>query len=163
MNHKLLSTYLNDHLAGALAGSGLAARTAGANRAHAAYQPALDELAKEIREDLQTLRSLMSRLGVGADRAKMFGGWAAEKVGRLKPNGRLLTYSPLSRVEELEMLRIGVTGKRMLWRTLQLLSEQDKRLQEFDFAALLERAEAQLATIDACHALAVSDAFLAPA
>jgi hypothetical protein len=163
MNDKLLGTYLNDHLAGAMVGSGLAARMAGANREHPAFAPALDELAQEVSEDLQTLRRVMSRLGIGADRAKVFGGWAAEKVGRLKPNGRLLSYSPLSRVEELEMLRIGVTGKHMLWRTLQLLSEQDTRLQEFDFTMLLQRAESQLQRIDACHALALPEAFLAPA
>lgn len=35
----------------------------------------------------------------------------AEKLGRLKPNGQLHGYSPLSRVIELEGLYLGISGK----------------------------------------------------
>jgi len=35
----------------------------------------------------------MRRLGVGRDQVKIALSWSAEKVGRLKPNGRLLSYS----------------------------------------------------------------------
>lgn len=45
--------------------------------------------------------------------------WAAEKLVRLKLNGRLRGYSPLSRLLELEMLHIGITGKLELWQALQ--------------------------------------------
>ena len=40
----------------------------------------------------------------------MVAGWVAEKAGRLKLNGSLLTYSPLSRLVELEGLSLGVEG-----------------------------------------------------
>jgi hypothetical protein len=43
----------------------------------------------------------------------------AEKVGRLKPNGHLTTYSPLSRLLELEGLAGGIEMKRALWLALQ--------------------------------------------
>jgi hypothetical protein len=36
---------------------------------------------------------------------------SGEKAGRLKFNGRLPARSPLSNLEELEMLRLGVKGK----------------------------------------------------
>jgi hypothetical protein len=37
----------------------------------------------------------------------------------LKLNGQLRGYSPLSRLDELELLQIGVAGKRRLWRALE--------------------------------------------
>ncbi len=36
----------------------------------------------------------------------------AEKLGRLKPNGRLTGSSNLSRVEELEFLCLGIGSRR---------------------------------------------------
>jgi hypothetical protein len=64
-----------------------------------------------------------------------------ERAGRLKLNGSLFSYSPLSRLVELEGLALGVTGKLGLWRALREVG--DPRLAEFDLAALAERAEAQ--------------------
>jgi len=61
----------------------------------------------------------MERLAVRRNTAEIAGAWAAEKLGRLKLNGRLRGYSPLSRLLELEMLHIGITGKLELWQALQ--------------------------------------------
>jgi hypothetical protein len=36
----------------------------------------------------------------------------AERLGRLKPNGRLVRYSPLSRFVELDILAMGIEGKK---------------------------------------------------
>ena len=57
----------------------------------------------------------MELLEVKPNPIKDAAGWTAEKFGRLKPNNSLLSYSPLSRVIELEGLVIGVTGKLALW------------------------------------------------
>ncbi len=46
----------------------------------------------------------MAALGVPQDRVKNAMGWGAEKLGRLKPNGQLTGYSPLSRMVELKGL-----------------------------------------------------------
>jgi hypothetical protein len=159
MSDGLLAIYLNDHYAGATAGSGLAARLAGANRGDERFGPALDRLATEIREDRETLKALMGRLDVGIDRAKQLGAWAAEKVGRLKLNGRLLSYSPLSRVEELEALRLGVTGKHLLWLTLRSLAAEEPRLAASELNRLIKRAERQLELIGECHQRATAEAF----
>lgn len=156
---ELLAIYLKDHLAGATAGAELASRVHGSNRSDERYGLPLERLAREIREDRETLGCLMDDLGVGADRAKQVGAWIAEKLGRLKLNGRLLGYSPLSRVEELEALRLGITGKRALWRTLLRLAPREERLSTAELERLLERAESQLRTIEECHAAAVADAF----
>jgi hypothetical protein len=162
IDDRLLAIYLNDHLAGATAGAHLATRMAGANRDYPRYGPPFAHLASEIREDRRTLEELMVSLDVGVDRAKQLGAWAAEKVGRLKLNGRLLGYSPLSRVVELEVLRLGVSGKRMLWVALQSLASRDDRLTAAELDRLLERADRQLDLIEQRHRDAIADAFIDP-
>jgi hypothetical protein len=137
---KLLGIYLNDHLAGSTVGVELSRRAAGNNEG-SDLGTFLDRLAKEIEEDRDTLKTIMARLAVGEDRLKVAAGWAGEKAGRLKPNASLFSYSPLSRLVELEGLALGVEGKRGLWQVLHDLDEP--LLAEFDFEALLERARSQ--------------------
>jgi hypothetical protein len=119
-------------------------------------------LAGEIEEDRKSLLSIMNDLDVGVDRVKLAVGWAAEKVGRLKLNGRLLSYSPLSRLMELELLALGVTGKLALWRSLRQLATDESRLDRGDLDRLIERAAGQREEIEALRERAVTDAF-APA
>src|SRR5215212_3032988 len=107
---RLLAIYLNDHLGGATTGVELAKRTAGANRGTEFGGP-LQQLASEIDEDRDSLKRIMSRLEVRPDPLKVGAAWAMEKAGRLKPNGQLRGYSPLSRVVEVEALVTGVSGK----------------------------------------------------
>lgn len=153
----LLAIYLNDHLAGSTAGRELARRTAGSNRGWS-YGPFLEELADQVDEDRETLIRIMGALDVGIDRLKVVGAWGAEKVGRLKPNGRLLSYSPLSRVVELEALTLGVTGKLSLWHALEQLQPENPGLEEFDLAALITRAEQQLEGLETYRRQAVAEA-----
>jgi hypothetical protein len=159
MQTKLLAIYLNDHLAGATAGAAVAQRAADSNRDNDAYYPALSTLAEEIREDRASLLSIMSALEIGTDPVKQALAWAGEKVARLKLNGHLLSYSPLSRLDELEMLALGVTGKRALWRSLELLAPEEPRLRPEQLTELIARAERQLEEIEACRRRAASDAF----
>lgn len=160
MRTKLLSIYLNDHLAGAAAGAAVAQRVVGSNRDNDVYYPALSTLAEEIREDRASLFGIMSALKVGTDPLKQLLAWGAEKVGRLKLNGHLLSYSPLSRLDELEFLALGVTGKLALWRSLQLLVPREPRLRREQLTELIARAERQLEAIETCRRRAASDAFL---
>jgi len=159
MDHKLLSIYLNDHLAGATAGRELARRAAGSNP-EGELGSFLTRLAEEVEEDRQALISLMARLEVPEDRVKQVAGWGAEKAGRLKLNGRLIGYSPLSRVTELEALVLAVTGKLALWRALERLAESEPRIgQAIELPAYIARAEAQLAGLEPHRLEAVHDAF----
>jgi hypothetical protein len=160
MQTKLLAIYLNDHLAGATAGEAVARRAAGSNRDNDAYYLALSALAEEIREDRASLLGVMSAVKVGTDPLKQILAWGAEKVGRLKLNGHLLSYSPLSRLDELEFLGLGVTGKLALWRSLQLLAPQEPRLRPEQLTELIVRAERQFEVIETCRRRAVSNAFL---
>jgi hypothetical protein len=137
-----LSIYLNDHLAGATAGVELARRAAGENR-ETPHGPVLDALAEEIAADRDALLDVMQRLEVARDRAKVALAWGAEKAGRLKVNGALLRYSPLSRLEELELLSLGVEGKLALWQALRRTHGDNPRLQGVDLEALITRARSQ--------------------
>jgi hypothetical protein len=136
----------------------LARRTVAANKGNE-YGPALSRLAGEIEADRVSLLSIMKSLGVSVDRAKVIAGWTAEKIGRLKLNGRLLSYSPLSRVMELELLTLGVTGKRALWRALDQLAPGNPRLDRDQLKLLTARAEAQLQELEGLRERAVAEAF----
>jgi hypothetical protein len=137
---ELLAIYLNDHLAGATGGLELAKRAAGSNRGTELGE-FLERLRDEVEQDRASLVEAMRRLEIGRDRAKIAAGWAAEKAGRLKLNGRLIGYSPLSRVVELEALTLAVAGKLACWRALDALG--DARLRDIGLPALIERGERQ--------------------
>ncbi|HEU4945060.1 MAG TPA: hypothetical protein VFT10_07845 [Solirubrobacterales bacterium] len=91
----------------------------------------------------------MDRLGVGQSKLKPLAAVLGERLGRLKLNGQLRGYSPLSRLDELELLQIGVVGKRRLWRALEHTHPVD--LSGFDLSALAERATEQLRRLEALH------------
>ncbi len=154
----MLAIYLNDHLAAATAGRELARRAARSNRA-SSYGAFLERLADEIDEDRESLLAIMRALQFGANRLKVAGAWGAEKLGRLKLNGRLLGYSPLSRLLELEVLVLGVTGKLALWHTLESLKRDETALGEFDLARLIERAGTQLDQLETHRQRAIAEAF----
>ncbi len=145
LERRLLAIYLNDHLAGATGGVELARRARSSNRG-TKWGKTLEGICAEIEADRTTLEDVMERLDVKRDTVKIAGAWAAEKLGRLKLNGRLRGYSPLSRLLELEMLHIGITGKLELWQALQ--RTLIPKLSEVDFSALIERAESQRQAVE---------------
>jgi hypothetical protein len=138
----MLGIYLNDHLAGATAGTELAHRTARSYR-DGKNGGTLRRLAAEIAQDRAALLDIMTALGIRVRRYKVGAAWIGEKAGRLKFNGRLLARSPLSNLEELEMLRLGVEGKAAGWRTLRTLADIDTRLHPARLDELISRARRQ--------------------
>jgi hypothetical protein len=85
----------------------------------------------------------MRALGVPVRGYKVYAAWIGEKAGRLKFNGHLLSKSPLSYLETLEMMRLGVEGKAAGWRTLRVLADSDKRLDSARLDELISRARRQ--------------------
>jgi hypothetical protein len=149
-----LAIYLNDHLAGATGGVELARRLRGSNRGDSTFGKPLERICEEIEEDRATLERVIEQLGFSRTIVKPVGAWAAEKLGRLKLNGRLLGYSPLSRQLELEGLLIGITGKMALWKTL---AELDLEPLGIDFEQLAARAAEQRRRVEDLHRLAVAN------
>jgi hypothetical protein len=142
---RLVRIYLQDHLAGSVVALELLERSARSNGENE-LGVFLADLRREIVEDRNTLLDVMRTLGIEPSRVKNGVAWAAEKVGRLKLNGRLLRYSPLSRLLELETLEAGIVGKRSLWTNLEVLD--DPRLAGVDLRRLVERAETQRAAVE---------------
>jgi hypothetical protein len=141
--HRYLGIFLNDHLAGSTVGVETARRARGSNQ-DSEFAAPIASVCAEIEEDRDTLEAIMGELGIGRSRLKPTLGWIGEKLGRLKPNGHLRTYSPLSRVVELELLLLGITGKLRLWTLLSELLEGESAV---DLEALMARAERQRTTV----------------
>ena len=158
MQQKLLNIYLNDHLAGAAAGLEVARRCRSSNRG-SALADFLTELIGEIDADRTELESIMDKVGTPQDRLKLAAGWAAEKLGRLKLNGQLTGYSPLSRLIELEGLKLGITGKKSLWESLKRIKDLDPRLATTDLDMLIKRADEQLEALEPHREEAAATAF----
>jgi hypothetical protein len=152
VNEKFLRIYLQDHLAGSTAGLELARRTRGANEG-TEYGTPLAKIADEIEADRRQLEGIIDDLGFGGDRL--------EKAGRLKLNGQLTGYSPLSRVVELEGLLSGITGKKALWVALLELAPSEPRLDAELLGRLRDRAEEQRATVEELREKAAREAFVA--
>ncbi len=137
----LLGIYLNDHLAGATAGTELARRIAATHDGPA--DGALRRLAAEVAQDRAALLDMIQALGIPVRNYKVYAAWVGEKAGRLKFNGHLLTKSPLSYLEELELMRLGVEGKAAGWRTLRVLADSDQRLDAARLDELIAKARRQ--------------------
>ena len=155
LHAKRLSTYVNDHLAVATAGVELARRSLSSNTG-TAYEPVLRGVHEDLEADLRLMREVMAALGVAEDRFKRGLGWLGEKVGRLKLNDSLTSYSPLSRVVELEGLMVVVGLLRNTWASLDEVLGEDPRVPATSEARL--RAERNLRDLDAQRPAAVREA-----
>ncbi len=156
-DRKLLSIYLADHHAGSAAGIELARRAA-RNNVGTRIGAVLDDVVAEIAADQGALEQLMDALAVPDSPIKRTLALAGERAARLKPNGRLFTYSPLSRVVELESLALGILGKLALWEGLTTVPGLDG-VAGLDLAQLAERARSQHDAVEECRLQAVELAF----
>ena len=140
MKSEALTTYLQDHLAGALHAIELlkSMRSHFAGESLGAFAA---EMLAEIEADRDVLARLTERVGGTTGGAKEWGAWLAEKVSRLKLKHG--AGDELGTFEALEFLAVGIHGKRALWRALAQVESFDLRLRGFDFAGLIARAENQ--------------------
>lgn len=137
-----LRIYMNDQLALGVGWRELARRAQRSNEG-TELGDALARVAQGIAEDVATFEQIMGRLGLRPNRVKTSLAVAAERVGRLKPNGHARSYSPLSRFVELDVLVMGVDNKRLLWSNLRDLAGLGAALPDVDFDELIRRAERQ--------------------
>ena len=142
---RYLAVYLNDHLAGSTAVIELVRRAA---REHEGTELGgfLTRLGVEISQDRQALRRVMDAAGARPDDLKLLAARAAEKVGRLKLNGRLTGRSPLSPFIELEAVEVGIYGKLLLWKVLR--DRHPAGAGAVDLGELIGRAERQLGEVE---------------
>jgi hypothetical protein len=153
-----LGIYLRDQLALGVGWRQLARRAQRRNDG-TDLGAALARVATAIAEDVQTFRSIMRQVGAWSNPVKTGLAIGAERLGRLKLNGRFTTYSPLSRFVELEFLVMGIEGKKQLWTTLRDLAGLGDRLPGIDFDNLIRRAEHQRAELEPFRRQAGTQAF----
>ncbi|MCC2310013.1 hypothetical protein [Cellulomonas chengniuliangii] len=118
LDRRLLGIYLNDHIAGATAGVSRIRHMAD-TWGDTPLGPTLRDIAAEITTEREWLIDTTERLGVPVRKAKLAALWAGEHLGRLKPNGRVVSRSPLTALVELDLMQSAVSGKHSLWRSLQ--------------------------------------------
>lgn len=140
-----LRIYLNDHLATTMLARELAKRSLGRNRG-SELGAFLEGFLEDQSHERAMLLEAMRRMGVAPQTFKVAAAWMAERIGRLKPNGQLTGYSPLSRLLEIEGLLALIRGARSMWLVLARLD--DHRLRGLDLLERAERADRQLAELE---------------
>ena len=152
-----LGIYMNDQLALGTLWRELARRSQ-RNNSGTELGDALTRVSTGIAEDVDTFQQIMHRLGIPLNPIKIGLAVTAERLGRLKLNGRLRTYSPLSPFMELDVLAMGIEGKKQLWATLRDFADLASALPDVDFDDLIERAQRQRADLEPFRALAAREA-----
>jgi uncharacterized protein (UPF0548 family) len=152
LDGRLLAIYLRDHHTLLIALRELARRMQGAARTEEQRSLAL-EVSRVTEDDLVCLEAFLERLDSAPSRTRQRAVWAAEKLGRLKLNGRVLRPSPLSAVTELEGCRLLLEGSRALWVGLDRL-----RLGPTDAIQRARRTERLLETAERLRLDALHDA-----
>ena len=144
----LLAIYLNDHVAGATVGVQRVRRMATVYDG-TVVGATVTPLVAQLQEERDWLIACLQRLEIPVRTYKVLGASVAERVGRLKLNGRVRSTSPLSALLEVELLRGAITVKASGWQTLRALGPQlgfsPERLTELD--GLVERAFQQFTTL----------------
>lgn len=156
---RFLRLYMRDHDAAAAGGLRFLRRTCASN-ADTPFGPVLAILRSQVEADAIALKRIAESLDVRRDPVKRTLAHLATAVGGLKPKARMVRYRPLSRVYEFEALTAGVRAKRDLWQSLRLVAQVDTRIDEGEAERLMNRADAQLRTLDDIHARAVRLAFI---
>ncbi len=162
MNTKSLGIYLDDHSAIMQGELELIARCCRSQQA-GPLREFLGQLEREVIAQQTIVKDVKTRIGIHSrweGQLKSGAAWIAEKVGRLKLNGSLLSYSPLSRVVELESLSVAACERVALWNTLDALADADSRLDGITFTFFQEQAENHLATLASYRRAAAMEAFL---
>ena len=147
MSSHALTTYLNDHLAGSVAAVELLDRLI-ENAEMADVRDVLTGLRVEIGDDQRTLEGVLHQMGGETSALRSLGGWLAEKAGHLKLLIDDQERGTLERLEALELLMLGIHGKRALWRALAAVQSQLPGLRTIDFGRLEKRADDQHAQVE---------------
>jgi hypothetical protein len=155
-----LLTYLNDHVGGSRSALELIDMLI-ASHPDADSRALFTGLRADIAADRQTLDHAIVRLGGTPSVLREATGWFADRMTRLKlaiddPKG-----SGLRDLEALELLALGILGKRSLWRALAAVQPGVPALGDLDLPQLQSRAEDQYARVEARRLNAASAALAA--
>jgi hypothetical protein len=142
-----LATYLQDHLAESVLAIELLQHL---EAAHNSYEicRTLTGLRADIAADRGELEKLMGDLSVSVSATHSALAWLGEKVARLKMRIDDDDTGSFHLLEAVELVAIGIDGKRALWMALAHVSEYTGRLVGPDYAKLIQRAAEQRERIE---------------
>ncbi len=156
---KELLRYLNDHLAGSAGAIGLIQKlaTSAEDPEQARFFHGLEE---KVEADRGLLRDLICRLGQSSSTLMEAAGGITGAASRLKLAWEGMQPGHLGRFEGIEMLTLGIQGKRQLWRFLAGLAPLIPEWEGLDFAALELEAISQRDEVEKLRIEAGVDALL---
>jgi hypothetical protein len=146
-NLKRLELYLRDHYAAAVGAMELIDHSLESHKG-TPLATFFVELRSEVQSDQDQLHNLMERLGFEESSLRNAGAWLAEKLARAKLGFARDGTAELRLLQTLDSLFLGVTGKQLLWRTLQAIRDSSPVLEKTDFVLLEDRALDQLDKIE---------------
>jgi hypothetical protein len=155
-----LATYLNDHLAGSIVAIDLLKHLESAH-ANTPLQKFFVDLRTAIEADGKQLETLMSKLEIKQSSVRQFSAWISEKLTQLKLRFDDPGAGALLLLESLEVLSIGIEGKKLLWRNLATIAETESELRLLDYEQLIARAEQQRSDVEVVRLASAKKAFIA--
>ena len=146
-----LATYLNDHLAGSVAGLQLMDRLCDAE-GDSPVGMLIARLRTDVVLEQPELRRLLNALGATESPVRRAVAWIGEQFASLKIGAGENDDSGLMLFEALEALSLGFFGRMSLWRILAVV-QADLPLR-IDFDALATRASRHLADLEGARVAA---------
>jgi hypothetical protein len=150
-----LHTYLNDHLAGSVAAVELLDHLI-EHHSEDRLGNFFDDLRNDIRADQEKLRDLIDKIDGKESALRKAAGWVSEKFGRVKIGDADDSAELLQAVEG---LGLGITGKKLLWRSLGAVASNFPALQGIDFGKLEDRAQEQFERVETLRIQMAREAF----
>lgn len=130
-----LERYLNDHLAGS-SGALLLIDQLVETLGDVAAREEMSQLKKEVMKDRRLLEQLLKKCDVAPSVLLKAAGQVSARMGMVKLWWEGMESGKLGIFEALEVLALGVQGKRLLWRALNSIAEQIPGWEDFDFIQL---------------------------
>jgi hypothetical protein len=152
-----LHTYLNDHLAGSVVAVELLDHLI-EQHSEDRFGKFFNDLRNDIRADQEELRDLIGKIGGKESALRKAAGWVSEKFGRVKIGD---ADDSAQRLQALEGLALGITGKKLLWRSLGAVASNFPALQGTDFGKLEKRAQEQFERVENLRLETAREAFRA--
>jgi hypothetical protein len=118
------------------------------------------DLGRKVEQDRKVLHELIQAVGKKSSGVLEAAGKMTAKAGRLKLMWEGLERGELGLFEALEMLALGIQGKRILWVVLRELQPWTPEWEEIDFANLEAEAIEQRDAVEERRVRAVMDALL---
>ena len=134
-----LERYLNDHLAGATGALLVIDHIIGTMDKPEARK-FFARLKEDVKADSDLLEELLGNADMHSSTALKVAGGVTARVGLLKLMWEGLEPGKLGMFEALEMLALGVQGKRLLWLAIQEIAPGYPEWSEHDFFDLEQRA-----------------------